>query len=151
MGRVCRDFAIAYVLGMIGMILLGALVQFALGRDLGNFSGVVPVLAAAMFAGHRYGSLHGQPAESGFAWRAAFWMLLICIVYSVVAVSLFILILGSEIAVEVLALLGDLRAGFWIIVIAILLVLYLLVPRFFFGLGARMAAKAAQKRLQDTF
>ena len=151
MGRVCRDFAIFYVLAVFALIVLGALIQILLGRDIGSVANVLPAFVAAFYTGHRYGTRHGTTPESGFAWKAAFWMLLICLLYSAIMVMVFALALGVGIVSALMSAVVDLPASWLIGIVAVVLALYLIIPRFAFSWGARMAVKAEQKRLHDTF
>ncbi len=149
--RVCRDFTIAYVLAVLVLIAIGFLIEYLFQYDIGNAANIVPAMVGAMYAGQRYGTRTGTAPPSSFSWAAAFWMLVISIALSFVAIGIFAVLLGMEFVDAILEIFSQLPA-LWIgIIVAVILLVYFLIPRYFFSWGARKASETSQKELTNRF
>lgn len=149
--RICRDFTLVYILAVVLLLGLSYGLALAFQIDLGSGTNVVPAMVGAMAAGQQYGKRTGSSPTSGYSWQAAFWMLTISVALGVAMFGVFALILGAEFTSLMLENLSVLPTLWIVAIIAIVLVVYLLVPRFFFAWGARKAAAASQKDLVERF
>lgn len=150
MALVCRDFAIIYVLAMIGFVVLTVVLESFLGTELGNAFNLIPQIVAAMLSGQRHGKRTGQRPESSFSWRAAFLVTLISTGLSIVFAIGLIAYMGPG---DAAPLVDFLRTQFVVLVPILLLVLgvYVLVSRYFFGLGAKQGAQASPNVDEEIF
>ena len=137
---ICRDFVVVYILAMIGLIGLSIAIEAALGTDLSTVLNIIPQIVAAQTAGQRHGRRTGIRPENGFSWKAAGWMTLVSFVLSLIAAGGLIVYMGPG---DAAPLWEFLQSQFVLVgtVIAVILVIYVLLSRFFFGLGAKQGAK----------
>ncbi len=150
MGLVCRDFAIIYVLAMIGFVLLTVVLESFIGTELGNAFNLIPQIVAAMLSGQRHGKRTGRRPENSFSWRAAMLMTLISTSLSIVFAIGLIAYMGPG---DAAPLVDFLRTQIAVIALVFLLVLgvYVLVSRYFFGLGAKQGVKASPNVDEEIF
>lgn len=144
MGLICRDFAIIYVLALIGLMVIALALEQMTGTDVGSAVNIVPQIVAAMLSGQRHGKRAGVRPNSGFAWKAAFLMTMISVGLSILFA---IVLIGLAGPADTDPLMNFLRTQVVVIVLVslVIIVLYLLVSRYFFGLGAKQgAAKSPQ-------
>lgn len=149
--RMCMDFAIAYCLAIVGIVVLIYALEAFLGYDAGAGMSLVPVLVAALYAGQKYGGRARSRPGSGLAWKASLLMTLTALCISVVAGAAIMVILGADIAQEFSVMFAELSAQILALIIFITCVIQLLVIRFFFGMGAKQVVKAQEKETVDKF
>ena len=151
MVRVCLDFLIAYVLALVALIILSFAVSAFLGMEIGSAVNIVPQFAGALYAGQMYVKRTGQRPEDGFAWKAAICMTLTSISLSVIVIAGVIMVLGTQGMGELFGAFSEIPASWLIGIIFGLFVIYTLVSRFFFGMGAKNQIKATDKDIQNRF
>ncbi len=149
--RICLDFAIANILAIIGVVVLGYLLQMMFEYESGSGLSLVPVLVSALYAGQKYAGRTRSRPESGFAWMASVWMALTGLAISTAAAGVLVFTLGIDVSIELGALFGSQSGGAFLIVVGIGIVVQFLVIRFFFGMGAKQTVKAQEKETLDKF
>ncbi|MEM7744482.1 MAG: ABZJ_00895 family protein [Pseudomonadota bacterium] len=149
--RICMDFAIANIVAIVGVLVLGYALLALFDYDSGSGLSLVPVLVAALYAGQKYAGRTRARPPSGFAWMASVWMALTGLVISVMAFGALIMALGVDLSLELSALFGSQSGGTFLTVVAIAVLIQFLVIRFFFGMGAKQTVKAQEKETLDKF
>ncbi|MEM7057794.1 MAG: ABZJ_00895 family protein [Pseudomonadota bacterium] len=150
MGLICRDFIVTYVLAMIGLLAVSLGVEALFQTDIGSAVNVVPQIVAALVAGQRHGKRTGIRPNSSFSWTAAFWMTSISVGLSLVLATGFIIYMGPGDAAPMFEFLTT--EWHWFVgILAIFIVIYLLITRYFFGLGAKQGAQASPHADSEIF
>ena len=139
---ICRDFIVTYILAVIALVLLTVAIESLLATDLGNAFNIIPQIVGALVAGQRYGKRTGTRPESRFAWQAAFWMTMISVTLSVGLAFGFVAYMGPGDAAPLLSFFQD-QMTLIIAIFAVVIVVYLLATRYFFGMGAKQGAAAS--------
>ena len=142
--RLVRDFAIAYAGALVGVVLLVEVLERALGLTTSSVTSVVPMMAAAFFAGARHAERERAAPDGATAWAAAFPCALVAFGISFLALAVAVLIVGEVVAVEVQGLLAD--PATLLVIVAILFAVHVLVVRFLVPMGARMQLRGMEKR-----
>jgi len=150
MGLICRDFAIIYVFALIGLVFIASALEQLTGTDIGSAVNIVPQIVAAMLSGQRHGKRTGTRPDNGFAWKAAFLMTMISVGLSILFAIGLIAFTGPA---NTEPLLNFLRTQIVVIAFVILLVIavYVLVSRYFFGLGAKQGAEKSAQVDEEIF
>lgn len=150
MGLICRDFLIAYILMVIAYVLLATAIEVMLGIDLGNALNIVPQIVAALIAGQRHGKRTGVRPESRFSWQAAVWMTLISVGLSIMLATGFIIYMGPGDAAPLFDFIQS-QVIVVAFIIFLILAVYVLVSRYFFGLGAKQGVAVSPQADADIF
>ena len=149
--RVCLNFLAAYILATIALIALSYAIDAFFGTDIGSAVNIVPQLAGALYAGQMYGKRTGQPPENGFAWSAAICMTLTSVGFSLVILGGAIIVFGTAVTAPFSDLIDQLPMSWIIGIVLVLLIIYTLASRYFFGMGAKNQIKAMDKDVQGRF
>lgn len=140
MGLICREFLIFYILSVIGLLIVNLAMEALLQTDLGSAFNVIPQIVAALIAGQRHGRRTGTQPESSFSWKAAGWMSAITVTLSTAMMAGLIVYMGPGDAAPLWDFLQN-QIIIVIAVIAVVVLIYVLVSRYFFGLGAKQGAR----------
>ncbi len=120
-------------------IAAGLLASFA-GIDLGSGLGIVSIIVPAMDAGQNYARKTGSALSKGQMWRIAFGGFLINVLVSLPLVAIIASITGLDLT-PIFEVLG---IGALVGIGMVFAIFYILIARFFIGLGQRQALKAAR-------
>jgi len=136
MGRIIFDF--------VGVTLIIALIFGAISYffpSVGNSSGAVTSVVAAMTTGQLYGQRTGQEVSSGFAWKVAAILTVVSLIIGAVVIAGFRLA-GEPLLPEDI----NLDAGTIGLVFAIAGLIVFLISRFAFRWGVKTGARGAALR-----
>ena len=139
-----KSFLTAYILGVIGLIVLSwALATFA-DIDLPGGMGVVPFVIGVQYAANAHVNRGGGAVTGGEAWGAAFGMTLAAMIVRAVLVAIMVAAFGGE-ALLGPEMAGVFSSGVFAIVLAVVFAFYVLMARFGYGWMVRTALKAKSR------
>ena len=138
-----KRYAVVSVITMFAVLVISYLLETLAGFDIGSGGSIATALVPAMDAGQTYVKrVHATPA-SGFAWKLSAVFVVINAALGIAFSLIFVTAFGG--LADVSDLLGALGPLGWVIVIAIVFVVYWLASRFFFGLGVKSELKMQEK------
>ena len=148
LGRLAVQYVLYYVLMLLAFAaIVWALATYANFTSSNSAMGVVIPMVAAMQAGQYYFTRTGQRPASGFSWRAALIFTFIAMILPITLAVLLILGAGTDMAIPGMPHNVSRQDQLIIaIILGVFALLFLLIHRWFFGMGARQAEKLALKR-----
>lgn len=133
-----KDFSVAYMVIMIGIIVMVFAASYFFQYDMPGSTGFISSMIAALHAGQKYAQRNNAAPESGQSWKLAFHSFVAAMIISGLAVALFALIEGGG----MIAAISAMPASSFAIAIAIIALSHVLAVRFFFSFGAKNLLKA---------
>lgn len=136
-----KRYALVYVTTVVLLMLVTTLLALAGVTIPASLSTLLPAMMAAMIEGQQQASTQRLPLGWGAAWKAAIPMTVCGVAVAVVASVLFLLVVGGEAEVKVIATIG--LSGWVFALIAIALVTYVSNAAFLrIGLNNQLKARA---------
>lgn len=144
-----RRYAFVYFIGLLGVVVLGVVMdRFGIAMPTG-MNVWLPTLVAAQHIGMRHGRATGQPLEKGTVWFAALRLTGCAVAIQVVFSALGIAIM-TFMGLGVLSYMALVTLQFWLVAIVVVVIAIYISNRVFFALGVRAGNKAALREATDS-
>ena len=140
--QISKRYAVVTAITMVALMLVSFALSVFVGYDMGGGVGIVSVIVPAMEAGSNYVREVGATPDKRRMWRLSFLFTLINLAMGVVIFAGFLIVSGIGLA----ALFGEIGASAMMGILVVVFGLYILVGRFFLGLGARQEARRQEKQ-----
>ncbi len=144
-----RRYALIYFFGLLGVVVIGVIMdRFSIAMPTG-MNVWLPTLVAAQNIGMRHGMASAAPLEKHAAWRLAVPLTVCAVVIQVVFSAIGIAIM-TAMGLGVLSYMALVTLKFWIVSFLVVVLAIYISNWVFFPLGVRSGVKAAQRKAEQS-
>lgn len=139
---ILKRYVLVTLLTMVALVFAIIFFRLIFGYNTSSILGLFGAVVPAFDAGCTYGRRLAKRPANAYAWKLSVGLVLLNFLTWLVSNLIYMFLIGSF-HVQ-LGMLAHVNAASVFIQLAILLLIYLAITRFFFGLGAKVTARSTQ-------